>query len=239
MPNEAQDLTGKTFGYLKVESFSHKHKDTHLRMWLCTCVCGKNVFQSTSSLNGGTKSCGCKTSQLKSVGHIKHGGSRRAEYNVWQAMRQRCQNPRCKSYKNYGGRGIRVCERWDESFRNFLTDMGDRPAKNLSLERKDNDGHYSPENCCWATRAAQANNMRKSRVFALCGEKITLAQISRKTGIKYTTLRQRLLTMTIEESILTPLKRTLQTRRASTSNLDSEWPPVTGNPPSISVKVNS
>jgi hypothetical protein len=111
-------------------------------------------------------------------------------YVIWCDMRARCQNPRSNRYGRYGARGIRVCERW-ELFDNFLADMGMRPA-GLTLDRIDNDGNYSPENCRWASYVEQNNNTPRNRWYEFNGERRTLAQWARHLGINYFALRTRL-----------------------------------------------
>lgn len=138
--------------------------------WLCLCDCGRlRVVALSSLLNGSSKSCGCLQKELLSRRRFKHGhsikpGVRNAsrEYETWLSMKARCYDRKTKSYKNYGGRGIRVCGRWLSSFENFLADMGTKP-NGLTLERIDNDGNYEPSNCKWATRLEQNRNKRNSR----------------------------------------------------------------------------
>jgi hypothetical protein len=113
-------------------------------------------------------------SQLR-IRHIR-------EHDAWRGMLARCRNPRHPSYKNYGGRGITACERWN-SFENFLDDMGKRPSPKHSLDRIDNNGNYEPGNCRWATRREQANNTRMNRFVTFDGRTMTLAQWARETGI--------------------------------------------------------
>lgn len=139
------------------------------------------------------------TSRLNATaGHaklIKHGegrsGAETAEYKIWKGMRRRCKDPKHKNYKEYGGRGIAVCERWAE-YANFLADMKRRPSPKHTLERKDNNGNYEPGNCEWATRSRQSNNCRSNRLYTMNGETLNIAQWAAKTGIAYSKLFYRL-----------------------------------------------
>ena len=113
-------------------------------------------------------------------------------YSVWSSMKQRCYDANCPNYENYGGRGIKVCERWEESFYNFYDDMGERPSNKHQLDRIDNDGDYTPENCRWVVQKLQANNKRNNRLLTVDGITKTLANWSDELGINRTTIQQRL-----------------------------------------------
>ncbi len=161
-------------------------KDTNAR-WFCKCDCGKPVIAYGQDLaSGRIKSCGC----LSADRARKHGASKTQLYRVWVAMRSRCRTPSDCAYKNYGGRGITVDPRWEE-FSVFLADMGPRP-KGATLERKDNDGPYSKDNCRWATHREQHNNKRTNRMLTAFGRTQTVAQWAAETGLPWTTIRSRL-----------------------------------------------
>lgn len=161
------DLTNHKFGRLTV--IERKENTKHgASTWLCKCNCGQKTIVRASHLKCGvTQSCGClnheKTAKKLIEISTTHGKSRTNEYRIWSGMIHRCSNPSCKSYPDYGGRNIKVCARWAASFESFYLDMGQRPSKDYSLDRMNNDLGYSPDNCRWATRKEQANNTRRNK----------------------------------------------------------------------------
>ena len=160
--------------------------DTNAR-WFCRCDCGKPVIAYGQDLaSGRDKSCGC----LSADRARKHGQSKTPVYRVWVAMRSRCRLASDPAFGNYGARGIYVDERW-EDFSVFLADMGPRP-KGATLERKDNNGPYSKDNCRWATHREQHNNKRTNRMLTAFGRTQTVAQWAAETGLPWTTIRERL-----------------------------------------------
>lgn len=155
---------GEKFGRLVVIGFSHKSKGNQIIV-NCRCECGTVKAILISSLVGKkTKSCGCLRLDKMAALFTTHGEAKRGlcstEYNSWAAMIQRCLNKNRKKYPNYGGRGIKVCDRWRLSFIDFLADMGRKPSPKHSLDRINNDGNYEPGNCKWSTNKEQSNNRR-------------------------------------------------------------------------------
>ena len=155
------DLTDKKFNFLKVIALSPKRTSIGGTLWVCSCDCGKLTTVAQSALvNGDTKSCGCYRSSRMSEQNTKHGMTNTPEWMSWSAMLSRCYNENSIGYKNYGGRGIIVCERWRNSFENFYIDMGIRPSADYTLDRKDVNGNYEPNNCRWLDRLSQTRNTR-------------------------------------------------------------------------------
>ncbi len=157
MPKKIE-MVGKRFGRLLVKEEAGRDKHGFV-LWRCLCVCGDiKVYLGISLRSGNTKSCGCLSKEIAKKTHTTHGMSRTPEYNSWDSMVQRCNNPNNDNYNNYGGRGISVCKKW-LTFTNFLNDMGKRP-KGLTIDRINTNGKYCKNNCRWATKSTQSRNSR-------------------------------------------------------------------------------
>lgn len=176
------DLTGQRFSKLLVLSRSHNHGKAIY--WNVECDCGvRKTIDGQNLLRGHTKSCG---------NHRAPAAKNHPLYVTWQNMLRRCLDKKNASYHNYGGRGIYVCEAWRNSFQTFAMDMGQRP-NGLTLERINNNGPYSPENCKWATQTEQMRNTRINKiVMAFRGESKTIAEWAEITGIKASIIGERL-----------------------------------------------
>lgn len=179
-----KNLIGQVFNELTVIEYAglSKHKAT---LWKCRCSCGKEVTMPSLKLRTARRSCGCRQ------GRVTHGMSYSSIYGTWRSMINRCTKPADEGYKHYGGRGIQVCDRWRNSFEAFASDMGPKP-KGMTLDRRENDGDYSPENCRWATKKQQARNTRSSRILELNGQRRTIAEWSEVLGINRMTIAGRL-----------------------------------------------
>ncbi len=197
----AKDSTplGSVFGRLTVisEPFQiGKYKEWRV-LCRCECVVEKTVM-SRNLLKGLSRSCGCQKGSpgIPRIASRKHGhcseGASSNTYERWRHAKARCIDPKCDSYPEYGGRGIKMCDRWLHSFENFLSDMGECPD-GMSIDRfPDTNGNYEPGNCRWANPVQQANNRRSSRYIEAFGERLTIAEWSRKQGISHRAISNRL-----------------------------------------------
>ena len=175
------------------------------RRWLCRCDCGLTTEVATRSLRSGhIRSCGCLLTKARaSFGDRMrtHGSSDSREHHSWSGMKGRCNNPQNPNYKSYGGRGIKVCQRWEASFSDFLADMGICP-NGMSLDRIDVHGDYEPSNCRWATSAEQAANKQNSRPLTINGTTMGLNAWAKHVAISPTRLYRRLQDgWTVEEAL--------------------------------------
>lgn len=194
-PKHFRDLTGQRFGRLTATGHRVVNRRT---IWSCSCDCGQTrEVLSHNLIKGATRSCGClmRESRYLSTGanFTTHGACRaptRASYKRWRAMMDRCYIGTTAQFCDYGGRGIYVVKRWHHA-PNFVADMGN-PPEGMTLERIDNNGPYSPENCRWATRAEQSLNHRRNRLVTYNGETKPLIEWSKQTGIHHRTLTNRI-----------------------------------------------
>ncbi len=196
--NRIRDIGGGRFGMLVAVRYvgSVTTGKNTAAAWEFLCDCGNSIVRVGHQVSGGrVSSCGCSHYRFISEARTIHGHAKNkvlsSEYKSWSAMKARCSRPSCNGYENYGGRGIRVCDRW-ATFTNFIDDMGPKPTVHHQLDRVDNDGWYGPDNCRWSTRFEQGNNKRKNIMLTHNGETMCLARWSRKTGIHYYTLWGRL-----------------------------------------------
>lgn len=203
---KAPDMSGQKYGRLTVISYAG-HKGGR-PAWKCLCDCGKEtVVQGRHIRSGAIKSCGCLLSELSAEQGRKsatHGMARTRLYHEWIGMKQRCNDPNYHGYDDYGGRGITICEEWRESFETFRDwALANGYRDDLTIERKNVNGHYCPGNCKWATAEEQANNRRNNRKITYMGETHTIAQWAEITGLSYSAIRGRLMRGWPVERILT------------------------------------
>ena len=188
------EMTGKRFTKLLVlerrDSRQHGTNSTDMRaVWLCRCDCGNEIIAFGHSLrSGNTRSCGCIRSELSASATHRMTGT--PEYRAWYSIKDRCNNPNNEDYHNYGGRGIKVCDRWSK-FENFFSDMGLRPG-GMSLDRQDVNGDYEPRNCRWATSKEQARNQRTNLRFTKDGKTRCLAEWCEMLGLNRALIYRRI-----------------------------------------------
>ena len=190
------DLRGLRFGLLTVLGRSDTVRlpgGSSQRMWRCVCDCGPEPRDCPTHnlMSGNSKSCGCVRKPAPTTTHGEGGygeGKRTLEYNSWGSMKSRCNDANNPAYSRYGGRGITVCDRWRNSYEDFLADMGRRPTPQHSLDRINNNGNYEPGNCRWATQSEQCRNTRYNAIITAHGKSLCVTEWAEITGVKRHTL---------------------------------------------------
>lgn len=199
-----RDLRGEVFGRLTVLAYAgvtrtplrrpNGHRDVRVRHdWQCHCLCGRHIIVwHHALLSGDNLSCGCLRRELNIKRKRTHGKSDTSMYRRWNTMRERCNNPRNAKYPNYGGRGITVCQDWQDSFTMFLADVGEPPFHGASIERIDNNQGYFPENVRWASRSEQQRNTSGNHLLTFQGKTQTLVAWCEELALPYFTIAARL-----------------------------------------------
>lgn len=194
-----RDLSGLRFGRFLVQDRAglSAHKKA---LWNVDCDCGERRIVVGGNLTSGmSQSCGCL--------NTKHGMSRKSIYKVWQGMLSRCYQPAHASYKDYGGRGIRVCKRWRRSFTNFLADMVDSYKCGLSIDRLNNSKGYTPSNCAWSTAKEQVRNRRNNRIIDTPLGRMCIGEAAEKSGLNWQTIHYRVKANWPTEKLFNPSRR--------------------------------
>lgn len=203
-----EDLTGRRFGFLTVSGESERRGKNI--MWNCLCDCGNRVVVPRSNLmNGHTKSCGCKTKEMIGNATRVHGFVGTRLNRIYHGMKSRCYNPNNEKYKDYGGRGITVCDEWKNDFQAFYDwAMSNGYKENLTIDRINVDGNYEPSNCRWADNITQSYNKRNTLKLFFNGEERSVREWSEITGLSMAAIRSRLQRgWSVVETLSAPLKR--------------------------------
>ena len=213
--HKIKDITGRDFGYLTVINYERLNK-ANRAMWKCICKCGKEAIISGTNLRTGvTRSCGCLAKEYPPG--LKHGGRFSPEYSSYNGMKIRCYSEGSKDYKSYGAREITVCDRWlygengKHGFECFIEDMGEKTSKSHSIDRINNGGPYSPENCRWATAKEQMRNRRNNTLVIVEGKETVLSEACEKYNIGVATVNARLKKgWGTDKSFLTPVRKKMR-----------------------------
>lgn len=192
--HNAIDLTGKNFGRLVcISARTEFRSGRNKRFWTCQCACGNITEVETSSLrSGNTRSCGCFRAESERERAVTHGLSHTRTHRIYLLMIDRCSRPSANQYPNYGGRGIKVCERWLSGFDAFFEDMGHPPTERHSIDRINNDGNYEPSNCRWATSREQGRNRRGLLMVNFKGSQVCLKEACEALDLHYGTVHSRI-----------------------------------------------
>ena len=215
------DLTGKIFGKLRVVNRAENDKTGKAR-WNCNCACGGITISSSGNLrSGGAKSCGCVNKERIRLLKLTHNKCYTPEYETWAGMVKRCYNSNNKAFKNYGGRGIKICNEWRKSFSAFYDYVGQRPTLKHTIERIDNNRGYFPGNVKWATRKEQNNNRRSNHNITFEGRTMNLTQWAKTLSINRLTLSSRIVIQgwSTEKAFCSPVKHHSQTPESVKSKL--------------------
>ena len=213
------NLTGQRFGRLVVVERSTNSKNGKAR-WLCKCDCGNDtVVFSTSLVRGLTHSCGCLNREIASVRFGTHRLSESRLHKTWSDMKKRCYNPNSKSFPAYGGRGIEMCEEWKDDFQSFYNwAMANGYADDLTIDRIDVNGNYSPENCRWVDKLTQANNCRTNHYLTFNGKTQSIVEWARELGVSDSLIRQRIVILgwSVERALTEPSRVKAYKKRCTT-----------------------
>lgn len=212
--SKIKDLTGRRFG--RLVALASSRQAPKRQMWMCQCDCGREHEVGADHLIAGRiKSCGCGRA-LANKKRITHGLSKSREYGIWSNMKNRCYNPKVESYADYGARGITVCDPWLEDFGAFVRDMGRRPSPKHELDRINNNGPYSPENCRWVLRRQNANNKRSNILLTVDGVTKAIGEWASLMGVSYNMILRRVMSKWPDrDAVLIPSLKTLKGQRSS------------------------
>lgn len=191
MPSTRKDRIGRRYGRLMVIGYAG-NDNSRKSLWNCMCDCGNITTVMVSHLTcGRISSCGCLKRELMSDRFSTHRQCQSREYTSWCGMKYRCNNPKCEHYQLYGGRGIKVCKRWQNSFEAFLKDMGPMPKGRYSIDRINTNGDYKPSNCRWGTDEIQAKNRRSTVWITYLGLTMCLREWADYMGVQESNLSRR------------------------------------------------
>jgi hypothetical protein len=204
---DRQAFIGKRFGRLVVLSLEYiKNQAT---FWRCACDCGNECIVARDNLrSGGTQSCGCLKEEARELRCTTHGMTHTRLHSIWSGIKKRCNNKNCKAFKNYGGRGIKICDEWSNDFLVFYAwSCISGYADNLSIDRIDNDGDYCPENCKWVTTEEQNRNTRQCIYVTIEGVIKTISEWARIAGVCIKTFKRRLALGLTGKDLIAPPRR--------------------------------
>lgn len=237
-----KDKTGQKFGRLTVIGLSHTGA-RGVAFWECSCECGGSITVIGRNLGGATNSCGCIRKELNATYYVTHGLSGTDTHRIWKGIVSRCTIPSATGYARYGAKGVSVCDRWSISYENFLSDMGERPSKDYSVDRIDNTKGYSPENCRWATRLEQNRNTRSNRNITVDGITKCNSEWAESIGVHESLIRQRMARgWSAEDAVKTPKNSTdrgLLSGTSRTITVNNETRTVSGWAHHLGVKPHT